>query len=62
MSPLFIDRVFEEAVADRRRGHQRDEMDLMAFVDFVLAWDHRNHTAALPYFFRIFDMQKQVRA
>ncbi|KIY93993.1 Serine/threonine-protein phosphatase 2Aregulatory subunit B'' subunit gamma [Monoraphidium neglectum] len=35
----------------------RDEMDMMAFVDFVLAWDHRNHPAALPYFFSIFDLQ-----
>lgn len=36
------------------------EMDMMAFVDFVLAWDHRNHAAALPYFFTIFDIHKQV--
>ncbi|KAI8477014.1 MAG: hypothetical protein J3K34DRAFT_498330 [Monoraphidium minutum] len=49
----------------RRRGARqpapgacaRDEMDMMAFVDFVLAWDHRNHPAALPYFFSIFDLR-----
>ncbi len=40
----------------------RDEMDMMAFVDFVLAWDHRNHPAALAYFFSIFDLQHKVRA
>ena len=33
----------------------------MAFVDFVLAWDHRNHPAALPYFFAIFDLQHKAR-
>jgi len=38
----------------------RDEMDMMAFVDFVLAWDHRNHPAALGYFFAIFDLQHKV--
>ncbi|WIA14073.1 hypothetical protein OEZ85_002624 [Tetradesmus obliquus] len=35
----------------------RDEMDLLAFADFVLAWDHRNHPAAVGYFFKIFDIQ-----
>lgn len=67
MSRLFIDRVFEEAVGQRRRRGirnsdpgRKDEMDLMSFVDFVLAWDHRNHAAALPYFFSIFDVHKQV--
>lgn len=38
----------------------RDEMDLLAFADFVLAWDHRNHPAAVPYFFKIFDIQHRV--
>ncbi len=38
----------------------RDEMDMMAFVDFVLAWDHRNHPASLPYFFAIFDLSHAV--
>jgi hypothetical protein len=27
----------------------------------VLAWDHRNQPAAIPYFFRIFDIQHRVR-
>ena len=62
MSGLFIDRVFEEHVAARRGAARRDEMDLTAFVDFVLAWDHRSHPAALKYFFAIYDIQKQVRA
>ncbi len=39
----------------------RDEMDLLAFTDFVLAWDHRSHPAAIKYFFDIFDLKKQVR-
>eukprot|EP00878_Enallax_costatus_P041183 GHUV01047746.1.p1 GENE.GHUV01047746.1~~GHUV01047746.1.p1 ORF type:complete len:141 (+),score=55.06 GHUV01047746.1:106-528(+) len=38
----------------------RDEMDLLAFADFVLAWDHRNHPAAVGYFFKIFDIQHKV--
>jgi hypothetical protein len=33
---------------------------MMEFVDFVLAWDHRSHPAALPYFFSIFDLQHRV--
>jgi hypothetical protein len=40
----------------------RDEMDLLAFADFVLAWDHRNQAAAIPYFFKIFDIHHRVRA
>jgi hypothetical protein len=42
-------------------GKPRDEMDMMEFVDFVLAWDHRSHPAALHYFFSIFDLQHRVR-
>lgn len=38
----------------------RDQMDLIAFTDFVLAWDHRSHPAAIKYFFDIFDLKKQV--
>ncbi len=37
-------------------------MDLVSFTDFVLAWDHRSHPAAIKYFFPIFDLQRQVRA
>jgi hypothetical protein len=39
----------------------RDEMDLLAFGTFVLAWDHRNQPAAIPYFFKIFDIHHRVR-
>jgi len=39
----------------------RDEMDLLAFATFVLAWDHRNQAAAIPYFFKIFDINHRVR-
>lgn len=35
-------------------------MDLLAFADFVLAWDHRNHPAAVGYFFKIFNIQHKV--
>jgi serine/threonine-protein phosphatase 2A regulatory subunit B'' len=35
-------------------------MDLLAFADFVLAWDHRNHAASVGYFFKIFDIQHKV--
>lgn len=38
----------------------RDEMDLVAFTDFVLAWDHRSHPAAIKYFFPIMDLSKTV--
>ena len=41
-------------------SYPRDELDMMGFVDFVLAWDHRNHPAALAYFFPIFDLQHKV--
>jgi hypothetical protein len=27
----------------------------------VLAWDHRNQPAAIPYFFKIFDIHHRVR-
>ncbi|PNH11580.1 Serine/threonine-protein phosphatase 2A regulatory subunit B'' subunit gamma [Tetrabaena socialis] len=63
MSPLFISRIFEEHVMRVRvvqgRKVHRDEMDLLAFTDFVLAWDHRSHAAAIKYFFDIFDLKKQ---
>ncbi|GIL55563.1 hypothetical protein Vafri_11019 [Volvox africanus] len=63
MSPLFISRIFEEHVMRMRvvqgRTVHRDEMDLLAFTDFVLAWDHRSHPAAIKYFFDIFDLKKQ---
>lgn len=62
MSPLFISRVFEEHVMKQKpltRGGQRDEMDLVAFTDFVLAWDNRHQPAAIKYFFPIFDLQKK---
>lgn len=36
-------------------------MDLVAFTDFVLAWDHRSHPAAIKYFFPIFDLNQRVR-
>jgi len=35
-------------------------MDLVAFTDFVLAWDHRSHPAAIKYFFPIVDLQNRV--
>jgi hypothetical protein len=36
-------------------------MDLLAFADFVLAWNnHRNHPASVGYFFKIFDIQHKV--
>ncbi len=39
---------------------RRDEMDLISFTDFVLAWDHRSHPAAIKYFFPIMDLQMKV--
>ncbi|EFJ50385.1 hypothetical protein VOLCADRAFT_88941 [Volvox carteri f. nagariensis] len=42
-----------------KRQPARDEMDMLAFTDFVLAWDHRSHPAAIKYFFDIFDLKKQ---
>jgi hypothetical protein len=37
-------------------------MDLLSFATFVLAWDHRNQPAAIPYFFKIFDIHQRVSA
>ncbi|GFH14139.1 serine/threonine-protein phosphatase 2A regulatory subunit B'' subunit gamma [Haematococcus lacustris] len=34
-------------------------MDLTAFADFVLAWDHRSHPAAIKYFFPVLDLKNQ---
>ncbi|KAJ9519895.1 hypothetical protein QJQ45_014622, partial [Haematococcus lacustris] len=64
MSPLFIQRIFEEHVMQRRNimhrsSTHRDEMDLTAFADFVLAWDHRSHPAAIKYFFPVLDLKNQ---
>ncbi|KAL6756056.1 hypothetical protein V8C86DRAFT_2657609 [Haematococcus lacustris] len=36
-------------------------MDLTAFADFVLAWDHRSHPAAIKYFFPVLDLNNQVK-
>ncbi|KAL6756049.1 hypothetical protein V8C86DRAFT_3026952 [Haematococcus lacustris] len=38
----------------------RDKMDLTAFADFVLAWDHRSHPAAMKYFFPVLNLSNQV--
>ncbi|GFH25481.1 uncharacterized protein HaLaN_23457 [Haematococcus lacustris] len=35
-------------------------MDLTAFADFVLAWDHRSHPAAMKYFFPVLNLSNQV--
>lgn len=53
----------QEHVAKKREagGLMADEMSLLEFVDFVLAWDCRANPATIPYFFAIFDLQKQVR-
>ncbi|GFH12694.1 predicted protein [Haematococcus lacustris] len=32
---------------------------LTAFADFVLAWDHRSHPAAIKYFFPVLDLKNQ---
>ncbi|KAG1658634.1 hypothetical protein FOA52_007568 [Chlamydomonas sp. UWO 241] len=59
MSPLFLERIFEEHVVTRRgQAGTRDMMDLLDFTDFVLAWDHRSSPAAIKYFFPIFDLKK----
>ncbi|KAL6749984.1 hypothetical protein V8C86DRAFT_3110459 [Haematococcus lacustris] len=34
-------------------------MDLTAFADFVLAWDHRSHPAAIKYFFPVLNLINQ---
>mmetsp|Transcript_5397 Transcript_5397/g.14556 ORF Transcript_5397/g.14556 Transcript_5397/m.14556 type:complete len:474 (+) Transcript_5397:65-1486(+) len=61
MSSLFIQRIFEQHVMRQRnplsKRSYRDEMDLIAFTDFVLAWDHRSHPAAIKYFFPIIDLE-----
>jgi serine/threonine-protein phosphatase 2A regulatory subunit B'' len=47
--------------ANQARLDCRDEMDLVAFTDFVLAWDHRALPPAIKYFFPIMDLRKVVR-
>eukprot|EP00798_Chlamydomonas_sp_ICE-L_P016975 gene16975-23246_t len=34
-------------------------MDLVAFTDFVLAWDHRAAAASVKYFFPVFDCSRK---
>ncbi|KAK9808769.1 hypothetical protein WJX72_003243 [[Myrmecia] bisecta] len=62
MSPLFIERLFEEHVASskaRRAGGPKGQMDFLAFLDFLLAWENRNMPSAVTYFFSVFDMRSQ---
>ena len=61
MSPLFIERIFEEhGAAKRSCGLQAapaaGEMSFTAFVDFLLAWDHRSLPAGVAYFFPVLDL------
>eukprot|EP00891_Asterochloris_glomerata_P006921 jgi/Astpho2/6921/e_gw1.00107.57.1_t len=62
MSQIFQDRVFEEHVAfsraDRRRN-VRNEMDMPAFLDFLLAWENRETPQAASYFFKVLDIRGQ---
>lgn len=70
MSPLFLQRVFQEHVmkqcsypVGRQAGgwssSSSGEMDLMAFVDFVLSWDNRGLPVAQKYFWDIYDIHKR---
>ncbi|KAJ9521788.1 hypothetical protein QJQ45_015291 [Haematococcus lacustris] len=40
---------------------RRDEMDLTAFANFVLAWDQRSHPTAIKYLFPVLDLKNQVK-
>ena len=62
MSQIFQDRVFEEHVAFSRadrRSNMRNEMDLSAFLDFLLAWENRDTPQAAKYFFKVLDIRGQ---
>ena len=62
MSQIFQDRVFEEHVAFSgadRRSNVRNEMDLSAFLDFLLAWENRDTPQAAKYFFKVLDIRGQ---
>ena len=62
MSQIFQDRVFEEHVAFSRadrRGNVRNEMDMSAFLDFLLAWENRETPQAAKYFFKVLDIRGQ---
>ena len=70
MSPLFIERIFEEHSAAKRSGSlpgsgfraapgeapPAGEMSFTAFVDFLLAWDHRSLPVGVHYFFPVLDL------
>ena len=60
MSQIFQDRVFEEHVAFSRadrRSNVRNEMDISAFLDFLLAWENRETPQAAKYFFKVLDIR-----
>ncbi|KAL6749982.1 hypothetical protein V8C86DRAFT_3144325 [Haematococcus lacustris] len=42
-----------------RSSTHRDEMDLTAFANFVLAWDQRSHPTAIKYLFPVLDLKNQ---
>ncbi|KAJ9518285.1 hypothetical protein QJQ45_010244 [Haematococcus lacustris] len=64
MSPLFIQLTPLPGLGN---AYDHDAMavvpgtrwTLTAFADFVLAWDHRSHPAAIKYFFPVLDLKNQ---
>lgn len=51
MTPVFIDRVFQECLT------YDGEMDYKTYLDFVLALENRKEPQSLQYMFRLLDVQ-----
>ena len=52
LTHVFLQQLFQECLT------YEGEMDYKAYLDFVLAMEHRKDTQALQYFFRILDLNK----
>jgi Ca2+-binding EF-hand superfamily protein len=51
VTPLVAKRIFETKL----RGGEK-EMDFRAFLDFVLATQHKSHETSLRYFWEVLDL------
>lgn len=50
LTDVFVDRIFEVYVSNSKEGMSYEE-----FVDFILAYTHRNFEKSIKYFFKILD-------
>jgi serine/threonine-protein phosphatase 2A regulatory subunit B'' len=56
LTPVFVDRLFEEYRMYRSEATRHMEMDYKTFLDFVLAMNHKESPQSLAYFWKILDV------